>query len=147
MNITVPTFEFVPLHSFGPAVLGASRAEIRTAFLRAGFPLEDSLGSSDYFCDASIQVEYSPSERANFIGVSSSPRFAAHIYGLDVFDIDASELFAIITSHDNSGAHMFDEYEYLFPNQLVSLWDADQQYDRKGNERRVIWAQVGIRGT
>ncbi|EPJ81519.1 hypothetical protein CFII68_18785 [Pseudomonas sp. CFII68] len=32
----------------------------------------------------------------------------------------------------------------MFPNQILTLWDADEQYDRQGGERREVWGQVGI---
>ena len=61
-----------------------------------------------------------------------------------MFSLSAGELFSLIASTDDSGAHEFTDSEYLFPGQIITLWDADEQYDRQGNETRPVWAQVGI---
>jgi hypothetical protein len=49
-----------------------------------------------------------------------------------------------MATSDDSGSHEFDRYEYRFPNQILTLWDADEQYDHQGGEGREVWAQVGI---
>jgi len=106
-----------------------------------GFPLESSQGKSDYF--NSIQVEYFGG-LANFIGVSFSRDFHARYRGVNVFDVQAKTLFDTIAAGEASGPHIFNEYEHIFPDQIMALWDADSQYDRLGAESRVVWAQVGI---
>ena len=136
--------EISPLSGAGPVKLGSLRSEARESLLRAGFPLESSRRSLDYFCNASIQVECDPDDRVIFIGISASERFTATFQSLDVFSLSAEELFSLIANADNSGAHQFIASEYLFPNQILTLWDADEQYDRQGNESRPVWAQVGI---
>lgn len=64
--------------------------------------------------------------------------------GVDVFSISATELFSLMAASDDSGPHEFDRYEYCFPNQILTLWDADKQYDRQRGEEREVWGQVGI---
>ena len=141
---TSPTLEISPLQAIGPVRLGSSRADAREALSVFGFPLESSRGALDYFCDASIQVECGPDDRVWFIGISSSDRFTAHFQGKDVFALSAPDLFSLAAAADHSGPHSFTRTEYFFPNQLITLWDADEQYDRKGNETRPVWAQMGI---
>ena len=136
--------EISPLIGIGPVKLGSLRLEARESLLSAGFPLESSRRSLDYFCNASIQVECGPDDRVRFIGISASERFIATFQSIDVFSRSAEELFSLIADADNSGPHQFITSEYLFPNQIVTLWDADEQYDRQGNESRPVWAQVGI---
>ncbi|MWV13481.1 hypothetical protein F3I62_15360 [Pseudomonas sp. R-28-1W-6] len=136
--------EISPLIGVGPIKLGSLRAEARELLLSAGFPLESSRRALDYFCNASIQVECDPDDRVRFIGISASERFIATFQSRDVFSLSAEELFSLIANADNSGPHQFIASEYLFPNQIITLWDADEQYDRQGNEARPVWAQVGI---
>ena len=45
---------------------------------------------------------------------------------------------------DASGPHEFGRYEYCFPNQILILWDADEQYIRQDGEEDEVWGQVGI---
>ena len=136
--------QLTPHQGVGPVLLGGSRTEAREALSALGFPLEHSRGALDYFCESSIQVEYGPDNHVWFIGISASRRFTAQFQGKDVFSLAALDLFALAAASDNSGSHTFTSSEYCFPNQLITLWDADEQYDRQGNESRPVWAQVGI---
>ena len=79
-----------------------------------------------------------------FIGVSHHSSQDVFYQNTDVFDITAKTLFDLVASNDDSGSYEFSEYEYIFLNQILTLWDADELYDRKGGEQRVIWAQVGL---
>ncbi|GGY36700.1 hypothetical protein [Pseudoduganella albidiflava] len=135
-------FEFRPHHGWGPVALGASREEVREAMHAAGFPLRSVRRELDYYCTNSIQVEYTEG-RASFIGVSYSAEYDACYRGRHVFDMPAKELFKLIASGEEA-PHRFDISSYFFPDQVMTLWDADRQYDRIGGEKRVVWAQVGI---
>jgi len=139
---TIYTFE--PPRGFGPVTLGQDREAVRAAMSAAGFPLEHSSDAMDYFCDSSIQVECGEKNQAHFIGVSYSPKFTAMYRGVEVFAIAAPELFALIEEADGSGPHQYESSEYRFPGQIMTLWDADPQYDRLTNESKSVWGQVGI---
>jgi len=140
----VITFEIIPLDSIGPLKLGVTRAEAREAMCASGFPLESARDSLDYFHHSCIQTECGTDGNIHFIGISSSPEITVSYKGLDVYSLAAPELFSVIADHDASGPHVYDSCQYLFPNQLITLWDADEQYDRQGDETRPVWAQVGI---
>ncbi len=88
-----------------------------------------------------------------FIGVSANlERYRLLFAGVDVFDEEAGIVFDLIAKHDGGGKHAFDAASassYVFPNQVVTLYDADTQYDRVRRRSgltplRRIWAQVGI---
>lgn len=136
-------FPITPHVGIGPILLGASRSAVRAALADIGFPFESSRGSLDYFANASIQVEFGSDERADFIGVACDRAYRLSYYGTDVFDTVADRVFALIATRDNS-EHQFDPSGFVFPNQIITLWEADEQYDRLGNCKRPIWAQVGI---
>jgi hypothetical protein len=140
----VLTFEIIPLDSIGPLKLGVTRAEAREAMRAMGFPLESARESLDYFHHSCIQTECGTDGNVEFIGISSSPEITVSYKGLDVYSLPAPELFSFIADHDASGTHIYNTYQYLFPNQVITLWDADEQYDRQGEETRPVWAQVGI---
>jgi hypothetical protein len=144
MKPTLPIFDISPRQSIGPVCLGDSRSVARDALAAIGFPLESSNGPTDYFGQAAIQTEYDEQGLVWFIGLSQSEQYLARYQGVDVFALAADELFSLIASADDSGAHEFTDSEYLFPGQIITLWDADEQYDRQGNETRPVWAQVGI---
>ncbi|WP_192564713.1 hypothetical protein [Pseudomonas gozinkensis] len=140
----MPVFEILPREAIGPIRLGASREAAREAMSVNGFPLEHTHGRLDYFCESSIQFECDAGDQVQFIGVSGNSRFNVMYRGIDVFSVSATELFSLMAASDDSGPHEFDRYEYLFPTQILTLWDADEQYDRQGAEERQVWSQVGI---
>jgi hypothetical protein len=131
--------------SIGPIKLGATRIELRRILDSHDFHLESTKKTMDYFCDASIQVEYEEDDTASFIGISFHRLYTCTYSGRNVFDTPAEELFSLMAAAEGDGTtHTFDDSEYVFPNQILALWDADPQYDRLGGENRSIWAQVGI---
>ncbi|KAB5619724.1 hypothetical protein F7234_21235 [Pseudomonas putida] len=138
------TFEILPLQAIGPVRLGATRMETREVMAAMGYPLEAAREQLDYFSSNAVQISYDIDETVIFIGVSGSSTFQVTFKGFDVFNLAAPDLFSLMAEADNSGPHEFNSYEYCFPNQILTLWDADEQYDRDGRGARAIWSQVGI---
>ena len=132
-----------PHVGIGPVQLGALRGDVRAAMSGIGCTLESERESMDYFCEASIQVEYEEDGTASFIGVCSHQDVALSFEGFDLFDMEATDVFALLSSRDGPGDHHFSEFEYVFPSQIVTLYDADPQYDRRRAETRSVWAQIG----
>jgi hypothetical protein len=129
--------------SIGPIKLGDSREQVRAALQDFGLSLNSSHGASDYFGEASVQVEYAGDGTAWFIGINSNTSNVCTYKGVNVFDTPAEDLFSLMAV-DETNAAEFDEDGYVFPDQILTLWDADPQYDRLGGEVRPIWGQVGI---
>ncbi len=144
MKPTLPILEISPRQGIGPVCLGDLRSLARDALAAVGFPLESSNGATDYFCQAAIQIECNEQGHVWFIGLYQSEQYLARYRGVDVFSLPAGELFSLIASTDGSGPHEFNDSEYLFPGQIITLWDADEQYDRQGHETRPVWALVGV---
>lgn len=141
---TRKVLELEPLKGVGPIALGAPREAARAAMAAIGFPLEHSRDAIDFFCESSIQFECDPDGRVMFIGLACSDAFIARYRGIDVFDVPARELFARAAEADDSGEHRFDPLEYCFPNQILTLWAADRQYDCRRKGTREMWGQVGL---
>jgi len=140
----MPVFEISPLEAIGPVRLGTPRAVARQIMAAIGFPIEHSQDSVDYFCGCCMQISHGPDEEVSFIGVSGNAHVTFMFKGIDVFAHSAIDVFSLMAASDNSGLHEFSPYEYLFPNQILTLWDADEQYDRQGGENHEVWGQVGI---
>jgi hypothetical protein len=132
-----------PHVGIGLIKLGARRSDVRAVMTGVVCALESERESVDYFCGSSIQVEYEEDGTASFIGLSSDRDIALLFEGIDLFDIEAKDVFALLSSRDGSGAHEFSEFEYVFPSQIITLYDADPQYDRRRNETRPVWGQIG----
>jgi hypothetical protein len=108
----------------------------------AGAGVRKSRGLVHYFFDNALQFEVGESGRIQFIGLAGHPRVQCRYHGHDVFDTPAPELFALIAAHEKD-EHRYRSAEYLFPDQIITLYEAAEQYDRNGNGSRPIWGQVG----
>jgi hypothetical protein len=137
----------VPHEGVGPVRLGMTRSEVMVALKAVPGALNrhESRGTLDYFFESALQVEYGVDGRAHFIGASFHPGCGCSysLLGLDPWSLSAEELFELLAREDG-GQHDFDASEHLFPNIIVTLWDADSQYDHAGGRRRVVFAQVGV---
>jgi hypothetical protein len=142
--MTALVLDFEPGKGFGPISLGSLREDARSAMAGIGLPLETSRGDMDYFCESSIQTECDEQGRVMFVGVACHKAFVARYRGVDVFETLARDLFQLVAQADVSGHHEFDPLEYCFPNQVLTLWDADEQYDCRGRGSRQVWGQVGV---
>jgi hypothetical protein len=144
--MTVTRFEIVPHVGIGPVKLGMTVAEAERALAncRAAQSGRHSQKPLAYFFDNALQFELGKSDRIQFIGLSCHKAILATFDGKDVFDLPATELFELIAAHDSSSKHVFDPSEYLFENLIMTVWEADEQYDRKGRQARAVYAQVGL---
>ncbi len=129
--------EFSPGVGIGPVLFGMSAASVIQVLGQIGLT-----GDGAFFgADNSVQVEYT-NEAVSFIGLAHSELFEARVFGVDPFDTPAAALFELIASHEPA-PHTFDRTEYVFPNSIITLWDADEQYDPEGLGRSM-WGQVGL---
>lgn len=137
-------FELIPHQGIGPLKLGMTVAQAQAAVA----PLEgagecSSRENVHSFFAGALQFEIGDSGKVQFIGIADHPSFLCRYLGRDIFDTPAPELFEFIAQHDE-GAAKYRSTEYRFPKQVITLYEADAQYDRKGNETRPIWSQVGV---
>lgn len=134
--------ELTPRKGIGPIELGMTRDQVRSAMEEFGHPLCHETNSMDYFHENAIQAEYEDGT-VSFIGVASDKKIELIFRNFDLFDMTSEEAFSLI-SKDETKEHSYEEYEYIFPDQIVTLWEADSQYDYKGIEQRPVWGQIGI---
>jgi hypothetical protein len=137
VNTHKPMLEFLPGVGIGPILFGMNAAQVVQVLEPIGLT-----GDGAFFgADNSVQVEYT-NEAVTFIGLAHSALFEARVFGVDPFDTPAEDLFALIASHEPN-PHAFDRTEYVFPDSIITLWEADEQYNPKGLGRPV-WGQVGL---
>ena len=133
-------YEIKPHVGIGNVELNMNRSEVKKVIGEENF--SGSNEEIDYYFDNSLQIEF-VNDKADFIGISYHSSYNVIYKSINVFDTEAKELFNLISSNEKEN-HTFDAYEYLFPEQVVTLWDADEQYDRIDSETRLIWAQIGV---
>jgi hypothetical protein len=136
-------FELLPHVGAGSLRFGMSRAEVRATMSGLGLPLDNEHETLDHFCESAIRAEYKD-ESLSFIEFWCHEHTVPRYRGTDVFSLTAAELFTIIAAHEGAGAHAYDPLEYLFPEQIVTLWSADSQYDCRTRQTRTVWGTVGV---
>ncbi|MBO9492053.1 hypothetical protein J7384_16955 [Endozoicomonas sp. G2_1] len=132
-------FSIKPHNGIGLIKLGMPRAEVRE-LLNGSF--DSSRDSLDYYFNCSLQVEFE-NDLVSFIGLALNESYVVTYFGVNVFDVEASDLFALISANEPL-EHTFERGEYVFPEQIITLYDADEQYDYIGNNQRSIWGQIGL---
>jgi hypothetical protein len=144
--MSIHRFEIVPHAGIGPIRLGISPAEADAVLgpLQGALPMLKKSQHVRCYFQASFEIEFGGNGTARFIGISHHPSLLCLYHGHDVFDLAAPELFAQVASRELSNSHKYSASEYLFPDQIVTLYGADPQYDFKGNESRPVYGQVGI---
>jgi 8-oxo-dGTP pyrophosphatase MutT (NUDIX family) len=127
----------------GKLQLGANRQAARALMEELGYPLTYEQGTLDYFCENAVQLEYE-GDQIRFIGISDHPEVHCTYHAIDVFDLEASELFKAVSQHEPVTPLVKPGKTCFFPYQGINLWEADEQYDRKGGYKRRVYAQIGI---
>ena len=132
-------FSINPHNGIGSIKLGMPRTEVREIL---GGSFDSSRNSLHYYFNGNLQVEFE-NELVSFIGVAIDESYVVTYLGVNVFDVEASELFTLISANEPL-EHTFERSEYVFPEQIITLYDADEQYDYLGNHQRSIWGQIGL---
>ena len=140
------TFELVPHEGFGPIKLGMGRSVCRELLATVGYDLSHEDKQVDYFVESAISLEFDDENHLSFIGINANDSFTTQMYGVNAFDTPADELFTLLAGKEDPAVNPEDVElsAYLFRQQIVALWDADEQYDYLGNFKRKIWGQVAI---
>jgi hypothetical protein len=135
----------LPHVGIGPVRLSMPRQTVCSVLeeLGGGSPLKKS-ERTDCFFRNSLQVEFETDETASFLEVCSDRRWKCVFEGIDVFDTPADDLLKHIQRFDRPDAALSDQSSFVFPGLILTLWDADSQYDRKQDETRPIFGAVGI---
>ena len=153
-------FEIQPHVGLLPVRLGATSDEVRTAMKGLGQDVSSSkddaallqkLGieppeggsRTDFFIENSLSVEFRDDDRASFIGIMPHRDLLVTLDGLNVFDMPAEALFDALKDRFNAADVAFDDADIVFSDQILTLWNADPQYDVKG-ERFPVWGQIGV---
>jgi len=139
--------EIIPLKGVGPIRFGMTSEEVQSVMREfCGDKYRHSKsGDTDYFFESALEVSYDTDGRVEFIGTQYYTGCGCEflIYESDPFDLEAKELFEHIASKQ-MGTHSFNPDEYLFRDNIITVWNSEEQYDYKGGETRAVYAQVGV---
>ena len=127
----------------GKLILGTTREATRNVMASLKLALTHTTVNMDYYDENSIQLDFFDDDLLHFIGFAYSPNFDIAYGSADPFDLDAKELYRLINENENE-AIPFNDYDPLFPVQIIALWDAQEQYDYKGGHRRPVFATFSM---
>lgn len=137
------TLEIKPGHGAGDLRLGQSRATVRRLMQALGYSPSYEADTVDYFCENALQVEYEDG-CARFIGISDHPQIRCTYRKLDVFNVDADALGSAFARDEPTVPSVTPGDGVFFPGLGITLWEAHQDYDRKGGHVRPVYAQIGV---
>ena len=138
-------FEMIPGIGVGPVLLGMSREQVRHALTTCADLDQTSQPKLDYAFGNCLQIEYDDDGHVHFIGVGYYTGCGCdfEFRGRHIAAYSSHELFALLSQADG-GDHSYDHDGYFFPNIMVNVWEADEQYDYLGKETKPVYGQVGI---
>jgi hypothetical protein len=145
MTIGAPVeWKITPHLGVGPILLGAARKDLREQMDRLGFGLNRADPSYDHFSESCAAVEFDDEDHVKHIGLFHDARIIPTYFGKDVFGMSARKSFALMAEHDGTGPHEFVRTGYLFPGQILSVFDASSQYNYRCGGRDAVWMQIGL---
>ena len=134
-------YAIVPLRSAGPALLGASRAEVQAVLgpnFQSFYKTPSSTHPTDAWHGGSFQVFYRGEPPvAEYIELSASPEFTVQLLGQSVFQIPVSQLVQAVEAV--AAADLSDPEigcSYVFPDLQLSFWRPDNEL--------ALFATIGI---
>lgn len=127
-----------------PVRLGVTRDQSHQDMAAIGLPLLSSRRSMDFYFHNAIQIDFDGDHGASFIGVSSHEEIELIYKGQNLFALPAREVFKLIAMYEDGETIAYSEAECVFPHQILTLYDADEQYDRYHGETMPVWSQIGI---
>jgi hypothetical protein len=124
---SISNLDFAPENSRSALTVLHARALMESL----GFAISHSRDGMNYYDDNSIQLDFFDDNVLHFIGFAHSSNFSVSYCDNDPFNCDARALFQRIVANEPTEIP-FNEYDPFFPSQIISLWDAQEQYDYKG---------------
>jgi hypothetical protein len=140
-----PALVIEPGVGVGPVRFGMPRGAVHAA-LSDTLPFQTDVGRDMFGQDNAFQVSYEDGT-ASFIGIAAGIPLPCSLYGVDPFDLPAHDLLSLLT--ERNGGPPADLDEPLFRSIIVTLYEADEQYDwiarRAGRQPRFeVWGEVGV---
>ncbi len=136
-------FELVPGKGALPLLLGSSRRGIGETMEGLGHKISARHGQSDRYVRNCVQIEFDEDGLASFIGISTDSGIELIYRGRDILHLPSHEVFDLIKENEPECDFEYSDVTHLFRNQIITLWDADEQYD-SFDERFPVWGQIGI---
>lgn len=140
--------EIIPHNGVGPIKFGMKSNQVKEAIKElCGLNYDHSESNGlDYFFKSALEVSYDKNGKVDFIGAQPYDGCGCEftLFNINPYEFDSKTLFDLISKKDHSQIHEYAPYEYIFNELILTLWDADEQYDYKNNESQPVYGQIGI---
>jgi len=139
--------ELIPKIGIEHINFGITRAEVRSIMMNkydAGSPEKRNDETECYF-ENSLQFSYEQDDTLSFIEISSYPPIGARILGINTWEIDGKELLKLLKEKDTINEEISEGgYNPIFKENIITLYELDEQYDVIGEFKGEKWGAIGI---
>ncbi len=143
MNI----IELIPRKGMEDIHFGMTRDEVKSIMLekyKAGNSEKRNEETEIYF-DNSLQFSFEKDDTLTFIEIFSDPKIGVKILGINTWEIDGKELLKLLNEKDQMNESISEGgHNPIFQNNIIALYELDEQYDEIGNFNGEKWATIGI---
>lgn len=139
--------ELIPKVGIKHVNFGMTREEVRSIMILKynSSPPEMRNNETECYFENSLQFSYEQDDTLTFIEISSYPPIGVKILGINSWEIDGKELLKFLNNIDvmnediSEGGH-----NPIFQNNIITLYDLDNQYDEYGEFKGEKWGAIGI---
>ena len=141
------TVEFIPRRGIRHIDFGMSRAKVKELMkskYNAGKP-ESKGEDTDCYFENSLQFSFEKDDTLSFIEVYSPPPVRVILLGINTWEIPGEELFNMLSKVDVMNETISEGGSNpIFQNNIITLWELDEQYDALGGHKMKKWGSIGI---
>lgn len=99
----------------------------------------------DMYFQNMLGFEYADDNTLSYISVSAPPPIYLKLLGINTWEISGEVLLNKLKEIDKIDKDSFEwESNPIFVNNIITLYEMDEQYDRIGNYSVAKWAAIGI---
>lgn len=138
--------EFIPLKGIPHITFGMQRSLVREIIQKEYTEEKPALRrpETDCYFENSLQFSYEEDDTLSFIE-AGPPLTVVKIFGINTWEVSGEELLNYLSGIDSIN-HEISEggANPIFKNNIITLWDLDEQYDHVGGYITRKWGAIGI---
>lgn len=146
-NLKMKIIELIPKKGIEHIDFGMTRDEVRSIMVdkyNAGSPVKRQ-EKTECFFENSLQFSFEEDNTLSFIEVSSYPPIGVRILGINTWEVDGKELLDFLNGRDKMNEKISEGGSNpIFQENIITLYELDEQYDVIGEFKGEKWAAIGI---
>ena len=139
--------ELIPHKGIKHINFGISRDEVQsimTEKYNSEAPIKRNDETECYF-ENSLQFSYESDNTLSFIEVASNPSIGVRIFDINTWEIDGNELLHLLNQKDTINEAISEGgHNPIFKENIITLYDLDEQYYECGIVTGEKWGSIGI---